>query len=116
MSSAALYGLTVGRRRKSCRQMSRREWSDGSTIYRSQRDVLLKVYQQALKALDIPQGDIRRDYLSGMWLEAQGTYRAKGMAAADAEDRADYLIEQIFAAMENGTAWLRHRITVCERL
>ncbi len=91
------------------------EWSDGSTIYRSQRDALLRVYRQALKALDIPQGDIRRDYLSGMWLEAQGRYRAKGMAAADAEDRADHLIEQVMLIMANGQEWLQHRIALCER-
>ncbi len=42
--------------------MSSREWSDGRTIYQSQLDALLKVYRQALAALDIPQGDIRRDY------------------------------------------------------
>ncbi len=95
--------------------MSRREWSDGSTIYRSQRDVVLKVYRQALAALDIPQGDIRRDYLSGMWIEAQGRYRAKGMAAADAEDRADALIEEVMLVMANGKDWLRHRIALCER-
>ena len=92
------------------------EWSDGRTIYRSQRDALLKVYRQALAALAIPQGDIRRDYLSGMWLEAQGTYRAKGMAAADAEDRADGLIEEVLLIMANGKDWLRHRIALCERL
>ncbi len=50
-----------------------------------------------------------------MWLEAQGTYRADGMAAADAEDRADHLIEQTMLIMANGKDWLRHRITVCER-
>ncbi len=51
-----------------------------------------------------------------MWLEAQGTYRAKGMAAADAEDRADYLIEEVMLIMANGKDWLRHRIALCERL
>ncbi len=85
-------------------------------MYPSERDALLKIYRQALKALDIPQGDIRRDYLSGMWLEAQGRYRAKGMAAADAEDRADYLIEEVMLIMANGKDWLRHRISLCERL
>ncbi len=96
--------------------MSRREWSDGRTIYRSQRDVVLKVYHQALAALDIPHGEIRRDYLSGMWLEAQGAYRGDGMAAADAEDRADYLIEEVMLLMANGQHWLRHRVSICERL
>ncbi len=78
-------------------------------MYPRERDALLKVYRQALAALAIPQGDIRRDFLSGMWLEAQGTYRAKGMAAADAEDRADYLIEEVMLIMAIGNA-LRRRL------
>ncbi len=51
-----------------------------------------------------------------MWLEAQGRYRAKGMAAADAEDRADHLIEEVMLIMANGKDWLRHRVSICERL
>ncbi len=85
-------------------------------MYPSERALVLTVYHRALAALEIPQGDIRRDYLSGMWLEAQGTYRAKGMAAADAEDRADHLIERAMLVMANGKDWLRHRVSICERL
>ncbi len=85
-------------------------------MYPSERALVLKVYRQALAALEIPNVEIRRDYLSGMWLEAQGTYRAKGMAAADAEDRADDLIEEVMLVMANGKDWLQHRIALCERL
>ena len=41
--------------------------------------------------------------------------RGGGLAAADAEQRADDLIEQIFDVMANGKAWLQHRIALCER-
>jgi hypothetical protein len=37
------------------------------------------------------------------------------VAAADAEDRADYLIEEVMLIMANGQDWLRHRIALCER-
>jgi DNA-binding PadR family transcriptional regulator len=37
------------------------------------------------------------------------------MAEADAEKRADALIEQIYEIMENGEKWLRQRIAFCER-
>ncbi len=83
-------------------------------MHPSERALVLTVYRQALAALAIPQGDIRRDFLSGMWLAAQGRYRAKGMAAADAEDRADSLIEEVMLIMANGKDW--HRIALCERL
>ena len=85
-------------------------------MYPSERALVLTVYRRALAALNIPHGEIRRDYLSGMWLEAQGTYRADGVAAADAEARADHLIEQVMLVMANGKDWLRHRVSICERL
>ncbi len=58
---------------------------------------------------------IRRDYLAGAYIEAAADFRNEGMAAADAEDRADYLIEQVMLIMANGKDWLRHRIALCER-
>ena len=42
-------------------------------------------------------------------------YRSDGIAAADAEDRADDLIEQVMLIMASGKDWLRHRIALCER-
>ena len=42
-------------------------------------------------------------------------FRSEGLAERDAERRADRLIEEVFAASENGQAWLRDRIALCER-
>ena len=81
--------------------------------------LVLAVYRRAAAALEIPQEEIRRDFLTGAWLEAvndfrSGAYFAAGMAEADAEKRADRLITEILEAMGNGAEWLRNRIRLCE--
>ena len=76
---------------------------------------VLAVYRHALAALSIRHIEIRRDYLAGVWIEAVTDFKAEGLAEADAEKRADALIEEVFAAMEHGQAWLRQRIAVAER-
>jgi hypothetical protein len=58
---------------------------------------------------------IRRDYLAGAHIEAVADFRNEGLAAADAEQRADDLIEEVMLVMANGKDWLRHRIALCER-
>ncbi len=42
-------------------------------------------------------------------------FRNEGLAAADAEQRADYLLEEVMVMMANGKDWLQHRIALCER-
>ena len=59
---------------------------------------------------------IRRDYLAGAYIEAAADFRNEGLAAADAEDRADHLVEEVMLMMANGKDWLRHRVSICERL
>ncbi len=84
-------------------------------MYPSERALVLKVYHRALAALDIPHGEIRRDYLAGAHIEAVADFRNEGLAAADAEQRADDLIEQVMLVMANGDTWLWNRIALCER-
>ncbi len=85
-------------------------------MYPSERALVLTVYRRALAALEIPNVEIRRDYLAGAHIEAVADFRNEGLAAADAEKRADALIEQTMLLMANGKDWLRHRIALCERL
>ncbi len=82
-----------------------------------QRGVLMHppIYKHALAALSIRHVEIRHDYLAGVWIEAVANFRTGGLAERDVERRADRLIEQVFEAMDNGTAWLRQRIALCER-
>ena len=37
-------------------------------------------------------------------------------ARRDFDQRADDLIEQVMLVMANGKDWLRHRVSICERL
>ena len=69
--------------------------------------LVLSVYCRAAAALEIPQDEIRRDYLAGAWIEAVAGFRSDGYAEADAERRADALITEILEAMGNGAEWLR---------
>ena len=78
-------------------------------------ELVIAVYRHALAALSIRHVEIRRDYLAGVWIDAVADFRADGLAEADAEKQADALIEEVFAAMERGKSWLRHRIAVAER-
>ncbi len=76
---------------------------------------VIAVYRRAAAALEIPQEEIRRDYLTGVWLEAvndfrSGAHSSAGMAEADAEKRADRLVTEILEVMDNGQEWLQHRI------
>ena len=76
---------------------------------------MLAVYKHALAALAIRHVEIRRDYLAGAWIDAEADFRSEGLAEQDAQKRADAMIEEVFAAMGNGQAWLRRRIELCER-
>ena len=81
---------------------------------------VIAVYRRAVAALEIPQEEIRRDYLTGVWLEAvndfrSGAHSSAGMAEADAEKRADRLIAETLEVMERGEEWLQKRIAVCEQ-
>ena len=82
--------------------------------------IVLAVYRRAAAALEIQQPEIRRDFLTGVWIEAvndfrSGAHSSAGMAEADAERCADRLIEQILEIMERGEEWLRNRIAFCEK-
>ena len=81
---------------------------------------VIAVYRRAVAALEIPQEEIRRDYLAGVWLEAvndfrSGAHSAAGMAEADAELRADALVTETLEVMERGEEWLQKRLAVCEQ-
>ncbi len=76
----------------------------------SERALVLTVYRRALAALDIPHGEIRRDYLAGIWIDAVTDFRSDGLAEADAEKRADAMIEEVFAAWASPVAtWANSR-------
>ena len=77
--------------------------------------LVLAVYKHALAALEIRHVEIRRAYLAGAWIDAVADFRSDGLAEHEAEKRADAMIEEVFAAMENGQAWLQRRITMAER-
>ena len=72
-------------------------------------------FKHALAALSIRHLEARRDYLAATWIEAVADFRSEGLAEADAEKRADALIEQIYAVMAKGDEWLRERIAFCEQ-
>ncbi len=63
---------------------------------------------------------IRRDFLTGAWIEALNDFRSGGghsaaQAEIDAERCADRMIEQILEVMDNGQEWLQHRIAACSK-
>ena len=90
-------------------------------MHPSDLKLVLAVYRRAAAALEIPHPEIRRDFLTGCWIEAvadfrSGAYFAAGMAEADAELRADRLIKEVLEAMDNGQEWLQNRIAACEQM
>ncbi len=89
-------------------------------MHPSDLKLVLAVYRRAAAALEIPHPEIRRDFLTGAWIEAVNDFRSgsdhsAGMAEADAELRADRLVTEILEAMGNGQEWLRDRIALCEQ-
>ncbi len=83
------------------------------------REYVIAVYRRAVAALEIHQEEIRRDFLTGVWLEAvndfrSGAHSSAGMAEADAERCADRLVTEILEIMERGAEWLRERIRLVE--